>query len=424
MSKFLNDVPFYLRVIVLPFVISFGFVLNMLTFFVMRKIRNFSTTSTYMASLGLVNSGVLFVGGVSLWIHTINSNYSFALSSILTCKLSPFLFYTLADWSVFIIVIMTAERLHAVWKPLRVVRSNKKLQFKITMLFSVSLCSLINSHFILTHSVVKAKKLSVEFNVNNKTEEIEEICIDTQWHEFYTNYWIYIDATIYSFLPFCLLSIFNISIVRYLFKAADDSLKLNEEKFLLKSNLKWRTNVLNSYENSIEVNRVSHVRFESTNDYLLSATSKKNNKIKNLNLFYSARKLNRRIALMLLSLNVSFLIFSMPMVVLQIIYYSLSPSLDSGHEPIVNSNETMITISDLPVNESVIAKFDLIKAIAELLQYLNHSTNFFLYSVSGKTFRQETKKFFLSKFNWLRYFHMKRFKRSSKCSIRYSFRSV
>ena len=51
------------------------------------------------------------------------------------------------------------------------------------------------------------------------------------------------------------------------------------------------------------------------------------------------------------------------------------------------------TLYDIPVDEKMLAQVDLIKCIAELLQYLNHSTNFFLYSLSGKTFRNETKAF-------------------------------
>lgn len=119
------EFPYYLRVFVLPVLIVCGFVLNMLSFLVMKRIRSCSTTSNYMAFLGLVDSGVLLIGGVSLWVHSVNTNFSFTLASILTCKLIPFLMYTLADLSVFIIVIMTAERFYAVWKPLQANKANK-----------------------------------------------------------------------------------------------------------------------------------------------------------------------------------------------------------------------------------------------------------------------------------------------------------
>lgn len=61
-------------------------------------------------------------------------------------------------------------------------------------------------------------------------------------------------------------------------------------------------------------------------------------------------------------------------------------------------------VSDLLVDENMLATVDLIKSIAELLQYLNHSTNFFLYSLSGKTFRKETKAFIFNILKSIRQF--------------------
>ena len=49
------------------------------------------------------------------------------------------------------------------------------------------------------------------------------------------------------------------------------------------------------------------------------------------------------------------------------------------------------------LNENKILKINhefLMHAIAELLQYINHGTNFFFYILSGKTFRNEIKKTF------------------------------
>ena len=37
--------------------------------------------------------------------------------------------------------------------------------------------------------------------------------------------------------------------------------------------------------------------------------------------------------------------------------------------------------------------FDLLTSIAEILQYLNHTTNFFFYSLSVRTFREQLKVF-------------------------------
>lgn len=424
MSNLALNLPYYLRVFALPCIIIFGFLLNIVSYFVTRKIRNLSITSHYMGSLGLIDSGVLLVGGVNMWVHTINPNYSFTLLSMLNCKFVPFLFYTFADWSVFVIVIMTAERLYAVWKPLKAVKINRKLQFKVSIMASACLSCFINSHFLLTHSVIKARKEALN-EIRNETDDgkFEPICIDTFWHEFYQSYWIYIDALIYSFVPFCLLSLFNILIVKYLFKAADDSFQLLEENFFRKKPTRSMLVGPNCPQNRSFGVQFSNLRHSLE---IILSNGKKAKKIREkINFLQPNRKLNRRIAFMLFTLNISFLIFSMPMVVMQIIYFTVPQFFDNNFEPMLEQNLTtpFVIISDVPVNEDTIAKFDLIKAIAELLQYLNHSTNFFLYSISGKTFRNETRKFFSQFLNFFCFLKKRKLKNTPKCSIRYSFKS-
>ena len=77
-----------------------------------------------------------------------------------------------------------------------------------------------------------------------------------------------------------------------------------------------------------------------------------------------------RLVAMLIAINISFCLLSMPMSILQIVY----------------------NFKDFQSNEVEFLEF--LHATAELLQYLNHGSNFILYSLSGKTFRNETKKFF------------------------------
>ena len=109
-----NKFTYFLRVVIFPVVIIVGIILNLLSFFVMRRVQG-STTSYYMAVLGLVDCGVLIIGGISAWSHSFTANLSFTMASNLSCKLIPFLTYTFLDLSVCIIVVMTADRFYAVW---------------------------------------------------------------------------------------------------------------------------------------------------------------------------------------------------------------------------------------------------------------------------------------------------------------------
>jgi hypothetical protein len=51
-------IAFGLRIYILPLIIVVGSILNLLSFFVMKRIR--STTSYYMSILGLTDTGTLF----------------------------------------------------------------------------------------------------------------------------------------------------------------------------------------------------------------------------------------------------------------------------------------------------------------------------------------------------------------------------
>ena len=100
-----------------------------------------------------------------------------------------------------------------------------------------------------------------------------------------------------------------------------------------------------------------------------------------------------RLIVMLITINISFCLLSMPMSILQIVYYKYVNGLTvdtlKSFSNETNDNENKETLLDI---------IDFLHAIAEFLQFVNHSSNFFLYSLSGKTFRNQTKKFIMNKF--------------------------
>lgn len=241
-SMELSDVTFLLRKFFLPILISCGFILNMISFIVMQRIKG-SSTAKYMSFLSLVDSGVLLLGGVNLWLHSANYN-SLPMASVIGCKLVPFLFYSLADYSVFIIVIMTAERFYAVWKPVHSSHLNKKRLFRLNLFLASLFCMLVNFHFILTHSLDEQVDETYQEEINefhlNSTlisliePKVNKICVYVEWKVFYEKYWIYIDASIYSFIPFILITIFNILIIRLLSKADKKGNQLNADGVVCK----------------------------------------------------------------------------------------------------------------------------------------------------------------------------------------------
>jgi hypothetical protein len=87
---------------------------------------------------------------------------------------------------------------------------------------------------------------------------------------------------------------------------------------------------------------------------------------------------------MMFLINISFFVLTMPIVILHLIY-SLNINYKLG---ITWFNEH---------------SFELVKSICELLQSLNHSTNFILYCLTGVTFRKEAKTLMLNMYNHLKF---------------------
>ena len=320
-------------------------------------------------------------GGLNLWLEN-SLNWKITQTSVVVCKVFPFFTYTMLDFSVAIIVIMTGKKLYAVLFPITANKLNSSRKEIITVLLALFGCIIINSHFLFSLELVKV-------HIINSFNNSLDMCTNSKWDTFYQNYWIYIDAIIYSFLPFVLINIFNVSIIICLVQHKKNRLKLLEFQMQNKSQpvsiLEGSSTEITEKRNSLKflkkknLNTFHHrnVRFhrrmaivEYDRKDTVSKISSQRKKI--------CEKNNRRLTIVLFLINISFSIFTMPIVILQIIHQ-------------VRLNEfikMMIDENSVPNKEN--NTFDLLKACFELLQYLNHSINFFLYCLSGSTFRQES----------------------------------
>jgi hypothetical protein len=407
----MNDKSYYLRVTLLPILITIGIILSIISFLVMKRLRNFSTTSRYMAFLALSDSGVLFFGGMTNFINTIltqlNISFSYSLFCIFYCKFISFFLYTLTDLSVFIIVIMTSERFYAVWQPLKASKMSKKKKIKLNMIGACVLSALVNSHLLLTHTIASESSLLTAEQFKNQTLNLsgeekvvaerfltELKCMPIKLVEFYRHVWFYIDASIYSFIPSLLLIIFNFLIIKFLFKASSENNILNEYK---RSKIKYYSNHNQNNSNNIQVvinnnnNNIANLvanrenpgrELSDSNPFILSKQITKS--AESTTKLFSFRsyqtRYNTRITFMLIVLNISFCIFSMPISILSIYYnFILNDKRKNGVFPEMTDQEYY--------------NLETLRAVAEIFQYLNHSTNFFLYTFSGKRFRDESLSF-------------------------------
>ena len=98
--------------------------------------------------------------------------------------------------------------------------------------------------------------------------------------------------------------------------------------------------------------------------YRLSAASHNNQQ-------YNQSNFNRKLTIMLITVSITFCVTSMPIVTLQ-------------------------SIEQADIIESSMENISMLRGFFLVLQYLNHSINFFLYAITGKMFRREFIALFLS----------------------------
>lgn len=388
--------------ILLPFIFLVGTVCNFLTFLVMRrkKMRH-QSTYFYMAVLAIADEMVLMIGCLNYWFYVF-MNINIMIVSVYFCKLACLFLYGMFHFCVWIVVIMTIERFIAVALPLQANRLCTVKRAKLYTLVLVCIIFLINIHFLFSHTVFKREN-SDELGCQPKNTKFEFLM-----HKI----WPWIDASIYSFIPLSLLIIFNILIIHNLIKASKNIEKLNsyntkikvkretnepsKKSFYLFSfqcldcccsngdkksesnnkNLLYPNRTIDQCER--KKNRLFKLGREEKSlkvvakpksiyhqNYLNTPSTTKQTIISSTSNLSSpnSSSANRRLTIMLLVISLTFFITSTPIVTLQTIEQAGLVS---------QSRALAIT-----------------RGIFIVLQYLNHSINFFLYAVTGKTFRRE-----------------------------------
>jgi hypothetical protein len=199
----LDTLPRQIFLLLFPCMVIIGTVCNTLIFVIMRR-RRMSHLSTcyYMGILAIADTSVLLLGLSVMWLYFVNRKWSLVLQSTYGCKFLSLLFYTVSDVSVWLVCLMSADRCIAVARPLHASSICTVRRARICVLILVICIILINIHFIFTHHL-----------------SIDNDCTYHKHYEFFSNIWPWIDAAVYSALPFILLLTMNLIIVHSLFQA-------------------------------------------------------------------------------------------------------------------------------------------------------------------------------------------------------------
>ena len=399
-TEILLKEKFVVEFYVFPVIFTIGTICNILTFIVMRRKRmRHQSTYFYMAVLAIADEMVLIVGCLNFWVYLYTSKM-LLLASAFLCKIVCVALYATLHFSVWMVVTMTIERFIAVTYPLQASSWCTVKRAKIATIGIALFIFCINFHFLFTHTLVTDEEGHPGCQSSNSA-----------FNFFLDKIWTFIDASVYSLIPLSLLFIFNILIVHNLIKASKkiENMKNNASQKnkslvyqsinqnasrrlfccchalndLFSKQVNQNSSVTNQSSNNKKYDMIIEKRNPTTGAKLcqsspcsIKSSSKltengKNNQTKekpaqslaNNQHASSNSNSNRRLTIMLLVISITFLTTSLPIVTLQ--------QIQSHYR--------------LPESRTI----DLIKGVFLVLQYLNHSINFFLYAVTGKSFRKE-----------------------------------
>nr|AKQ63062.1 orphan G-protein coupled receptor 57 [Platynereis dumerilii] len=298
----------HLLLIVPPILLVLGTFGNIFSFIILmrRSMRKFSTY-IYLAMLSLTDTLVLYIGLLRLWIGEL-TGMDIRDKSDWICKVINVVGYTVSDYSVWLIIAVTVERYVAVCYPLRAPAMCNRRRAIVVIVCLLLALLFINLHFLWTAQIM-------EYNINgdiiyqcegapNHTRLVQEV-------------WPWVDAFLYSFLPFVVISVLNALIIRQVAHA-------RRNRSGLQSNMPDTRS--RAQESSI------------------------------------------KLTIMLLTISFAFLLTTLPMNIALIgtAFYN------QYHKDL-----------------HIMTKFKLIRTITELLMYVNHSMNFYLYCATGQKFRHE-----------------------------------
>ncbi|XP_071105022.1 probable G-protein coupled receptor 139 [Haliotis cracherodii] len=187
----------YLGIYCYPILVVLGTIGNVLSFIVMtRKTMLRSSTCYYMAVLAVADTMVLYFGCLRKWFAYLTGWDALILSPA-ACKIFNFLTYWSFDFAAWILVAMTVERYIAIHFPFTVTKHATIPRAKVVSIFLGVIFVGINAHFFATVTISDRGYCSSQ----------------EEYIRFNDYVFPWIDAALYSFIPFIVLLVFNILII-------------------------------------------------------------------------------------------------------------------------------------------------------------------------------------------------------------------
>ncbi|XP_013088058.2 G-protein coupled estrogen receptor 1-like [Biomphalaria glabrata] len=193
MASYINNYVLITEVVV-------GSVANILALVVMLGLLKL-TICNYMAALAVADLSVVLGPALIRWMQNVSHDPR-ALNSYL-CRFLNIQSYWSFSLSAWLLVAMTIDRYIAITFPLKALVWSTPRRARFVIAALMLLMFLINMHFFFTAVVVKRR------------DDQQYGCVFYDpYKQFIEDVWPWLDATVYSFIPFSCLLVFNYLIIR------------------------------------------------------------------------------------------------------------------------------------------------------------------------------------------------------------------
>ena len=190
--------------IVSPILLVCGTLGNVLSVIVLsRKNMIQSVSSTYLRGLSLADLSALWVGLLRQWIRYLG--FEIRTTANWVCKMHWWFIYVTLDTSVWLLVMVTVERLVTTFKPItnRILCTKKRAQVAIGAIVVTAL--VINCHLLYG--------MELKVSESEGGMEVYTCGPSEDYVDFFVHVWNYFDLCIFSLLPFSILLPCNMGII-------------------------------------------------------------------------------------------------------------------------------------------------------------------------------------------------------------------
>ncbi|CAH1796313.1 unnamed protein product [Owenia fusiformis] len=202
-----------------PFLIFGGLIGNTLSIVVLMcsKMRQ-TTSSLYLSTLAVSDSLVLVLGLGRHWMRSVVGTDIREVEEWL-CKAHLFLLYSAVDFSAWILVAVTIDRVITVYFPLQSKRISTRTSTCVTMVVIFVVILLINGHFLFTHGTFYLDWYGTVYTY---------LCTYIDDNDFFHNtIWTWLDLSVASLVPFLMLIICNTLIIVKLMRSQKRRQEMN-----------------------------------------------------------------------------------------------------------------------------------------------------------------------------------------------------